>query len=116
MVASDASFVAPSKERIKVCSNREPNSGVPGRFKSYDWIASDEATRLLQLPARGARANRMLKGGLMDWGFSDAVMALGPLRTYVLDGLRQLILKSVADAPGASGGDPARPRANQEFV
>ena len=116
IVASDASLVAPSKERIETCSQREPNSGVPGRFKSYDWISKDEAARLLQLPARGARTNRILKGGLMDWGFSDAVMVLGPLRTYVLDGLRQLILKSLADSPGAPTADPARPRANQEFI
>ena len=37
LVASDASFVAPSKEKIDTCSTREPNQGVPQRFKSYDW-------------------------------------------------------------------------------
>lgn len=116
IVASDASFVAPSKERIHTCSHREPNSGVPLRFKSYDWISQQDATRLLQLPTRGARANRLLKGGVLDWGLSDALMALGPLRTYVLDGIRQLILKSVADSPEASKADPTRPRANQEFI
>jgi hypothetical protein len=116
LVASDASFVAPSAEKIDTCSTREPNPGVPQRFKSYDWISNDEAVRLRHLPARGARANRDLKTGLMDWGFPDAVMALGPLRNYVLDGIRQLILKSLSDVPGASGTDPGRPRANQEFI
>ena len=115
-VASDASFVAPSKAKIDTCSTREPNPGVPQRFKSYDWILKDEATRLRQLPPKGARANRDLKTGLMDWGFSDAVMVLGPLRSYVLDGIRQLILKSVSDVPGGSGADPEKPRANQEFI
>jgi len=115
-VASDASFVAPNKEKIDTCSTREPNPGVPQRFKSYDWISKDEATRLRQLPPKGARANRDLKTGLMDWGFSDAVMALGPLRSYVLDGIRQLILKSVSDVPGGSEADPEKPRANQEFI
>jgi hypothetical protein len=52
----------------------------------------------------------------MDWGFPDAVMALGPLRSYVLDGIRQLILKSVSDVPGSSGTDLDKPRANQEFI
>jgi hypothetical protein len=116
LVASDASFVAPSKERIDTCSTREPNRGVPQRFKSYDWISSDEATQLRQLPRQGARVNRDLKTGLMDWGFPDAVMALGPLRSYVLDGIRQLILKSLSDVPGDSGADPEKPRANQEFM
>lgn len=49
-------------------------------------------------------------------------MALGPLRGYVLDGVRQLILKSLADVRsdadgrGGSEADPVKPRANQEFV
>jgi hypothetical protein len=116
IIASDASFVAPSKARIDTCSAREPNVSVPQRFKSYDWISKDQATRLRQLPARGARTNRQLKGDLMDWAFSDAVMVLGPLRSYVLDGVRQLILNSLADSPGAPQAEPDKPRANQEFV
>lgn len=116
IIAADAFLVAPSKARIDTCSTREPNPGVSQRFKSYDWISSDEAARLLQLSARGARANRQLKSDLMDWAFSDAVMALGPLRTYALDGIRQLILKSLADAPTASQANATRARVNQEFV
>ena len=116
IIAADASLVAPNKARIDTCSTREPNTGISQRFKSYDWISKDEATRLRQLPARGARANRQLKSDLMDWAFSDAVMALGPLRTYVLNGIRQLILKSLADAAAASQVNATRARVNQEFV
>jgi len=47
IIASDASFVAPSKARIETCSRREPNPGIPQRFKSYDWIIPEEATRCL---------------------------------------------------------------------
>jgi hypothetical protein len=57
-----------------------------------------------------------LKSDLMDWGFFDAVMALGPLPAHVLNGLRQLILKSLADAPTTAQTDAAGARANQEFV
>ena len=116
LIAGDASFVAPNKARIDTCSTREPNAGVPHRFNSYDWISTDEAARLRQLPARGAKLNRQLKSDLMDWSFSDAVMALGPLRLYVLDGIRQLILKSLADASSGSHADATGARANQEFV
>lgn len=116
LIASDASFVAPSKEKIDTCSRHEPNQGVPQRFKSYDWISKDEAERLRRLPKRGARANRELKNGLMDWGFPDAVMALGPLRSYVLDGIRQLLLKSLADSSGLGKADATTPQTNQEFV
>lgn len=116
LIAGDASFVAPNKTRIDTCSSREPNAGVPYRFRSYDWISKDEATRLRQLPARGAKVNRQLKSDLMDWSFSDAVMALGPLRHYVLDGIRQLILKSLADESASSQAHAAAPPANREFI
>ena len=116
IIASDASFVAPSKARIETCSHLEPNLGVPQRFKSYDWITSEEAARLTHLPSKGARANRELKIGLMDWGFSDAVLALGPLRPYVLDGIRQLILKSQGDSRAASAAAPDRQPVDQEYI
>ena len=116
MVASDATFVAPSKQLIDTCSTREPDSGVAQRFKSYDWLSKEEAARLGQSPPRGARVNRQLKTGLMDWAFPDAVMALGPLRTYVLDGIRELILKSLRDSPGAANANPNQVRPDQEFV
>lgn len=60
--------------------------------------------------------NRKLKNGLLDWGFSDAVLALGPLRTYLLDGIQQLILKSVAVSPEGSREGPLTPRDKQEYV
>jgi len=116
IVASDASFVAPSKARIQACSRRESNLAVPQRFKSYDWIPPEEAARMAHLPSKGARANRALKTGLMDWGFSDAVLALGPLRPYVLDGIRQLILKSQGDSRAAGVSDPTRQPVDQEFI
>ena len=116
IVASDAELVAPSRSRIELCSRRQPNPDVPSRFKSYDWINKDEAARLLKLPSKGARVNRTLKGGLMDWGFSDAVIALGPLRPYIQNALRQLILKSLADSPESQAGDPIHPSVDQEFI
>jgi hypothetical protein len=115
IIASDASFVAPSKARIQTCSRRERNLAVPQRFKSYDWITPEEAARMARFRPKGARANRALKTGLMDWGFSDAVLVLGPLRLYVLDGIRQLILKSQADSRTAGVSGPNRP-VDQEYI
>jgi hypothetical protein len=114
IIASDASFVAPSKARIETCSRREPNLAVPQRFKSYDWITPDEGAQMAHLRPKGARANRALKTGLMDWGFSDAVLALGPLRVYVLDGIRQLILKSQGDSRAAGVSDPTHQTVDQD--
>jgi hypothetical protein len=116
IIASDARSVAPEKARIETCSHREPNPDVPLRFKSYDWITQETASQLLQLHSKAARVNRAAKTDLLDWGFSDAVMALGPLRTYILDGIRQLVLKSLADSPATSKADAEKPKANQEFI
>jgi len=116
IVRSDAEFVGPSAATIKSCSTLRHDPSEPDRYISYDWIPADEAPGLLSRVPRGALANRKLKNGLLDWGFSDAILALGPLRTYILDGIRQLILKSVAISLDDSRGDPATPTASQEYV
>jgi hypothetical protein len=116
IVENDAALVGPAADRIKLCSRKEPDKTEDGRFISYDWIPTEDAPRLLALAHRGALVNRKLKNGILDWGFSDAVLALGPLRTYLLDGIRQLILKSVAISPDGTRGGPAIPRNDQEYV
>lgn len=116
IVESDAALVGPSADRIKLCSRRESDKTESGRFISYDWIPTEDAPRLLALAHRGALVNRSLKNGILDWGFTDAVLALGPLRTYLLDGIRQLILKSVAIAPDGTRGDKSIRRDDQEYV
>src|SRR5579859_1432267 len=116
IVESDAELVGPSADRIKLCARREKDQNEEGRFVSYNWISKDDAKGLMSKPSRGALVNRKLKTGILDWGFTDAVLALGPLRTYLLDGIRQLILKSVAmSAEGIRGGPPT-PRDDQEYV
>ena len=116
IVESDAALVGPSADRIKLCSTLKPDTIEKGRFISYDWIPTEDAPRLQALAHRGALVNRRLKNGILDWGFTDAVLALGPLRTYLLDGIRQLILKSVdISAGGIRGGRDIR-RADQEYV
>ncbi|HEY1526246.1 MAG TPA: hypothetical protein VGH51_08420 [Candidatus Angelobacter sp.] len=116
IIESDAALVGPSADRIKLCSTLKRDINDPGRFISYDWIPTEDAPRLLALVSRGALVNRKLKNGILDWGFSDAILALGPLRTYLLDGIRQLILKSVAiSRDGIRGGVPT-PRDDQEYM
>jgi hypothetical protein len=116
IVESDAELVGPSADRIKLCAKREKDQNEEGRFISYNWISKDDAKGLMSKPSRGALVNRKLKTGILDWGFTDAVLALGPLRTYLLDGIRQLILKSVAMSPEGIRGGPPTPRDDQEYV
>ena len=46
--------------------------------------------------------NRELKAGLVDWGLSDVLMAVGPMGGILRDGLRQLMAKSAAFDPNAA--------------
>jgi hypothetical protein len=49
--------------------------------------------------------NRELKAGLVDWGLSDVLMAVGPLGGILRDGVRQLMAKSAAFDPNAAEAD-----------
>jgi hypothetical protein len=117
ILAADARLAGPSRQRLKTCSTRGADPAVKGRFLSYDWVSPAEVQELLKLPRRSALVNRTLKNNLSDWGFADAVLALGPMHAWMVDGIRQLILKSVA-ASEATGTDAMAifPAANQEFV
>jgi hypothetical protein len=120
IVDPDTRLTGPSVERIKACSRREADTAVAGRFVAYDWIPEADAQQLLAHEKRGALMNRQIKHSLSDWQFPDAVMALGPLNALLVDGIRELILKSVAE-PGKSialmeGASPLTPAPNQEFV
>jgi len=116
IVESDASLVGPGIAYIDLCSRSAIDPVTPHRFVSYPWIDAPTAQRLKALPLRGATINRDLKNGLLDWGFSDAVLALGPLRPYLLDGIRQVVLKSTYVTQDGTRGDSTAPRPNQEFV
>jgi hypothetical protein len=120
IVASDAHLAGPAEQLIKTCSTREADPQVPGRFISYDWISADEARQLLTQPKRAARINGSLKSGTMDWGFTDAVASLGPMRDLLVEGIRQLILKAVVDSPvttkNLTASSLLSPVPDQDFV
>jgi hypothetical protein len=94
IIAQDAPLTGPSSTYIGVCSQSQP-ANVPGRFLFYPWISSDQAKRLKALPARGALLNRAFKSSLFDWGLSDALLAVGNLQPFLLQGIRQLVMKSI---------------------
>ncbi|MGH9745521.1 MAG: hypothetical protein ACRD59_05345 [Candidatus Acidiferrales bacterium] len=116
IVAKDAELAGPSKPYIATCATTEKDEKNPGRFLSYSWIEPGEAKRLEALPAKGARLNRGLKNNVLDWGFSDAVLSVGAMRNLLLEGIRQLILKSVNVAADGTRGPDVEPAPNQEFV
>jgi hypothetical protein len=112
--APEAYLAGPDRSLLQVCSNQSAqNPGGLGRF--YPWISADEAATLSKIPPHGALANRALKDDLLDWGLSDALLAVGPLGGILRDGMRQLMAESAAfDPNGAASslGSDARERYN----
>jgi hypothetical protein len=51
----------------------------------HQWITDEEYRAALARPpaGRGAWINRSIKREILNWGLSDAVIALGPMRTFV---------------------------------
>lgn len=98
LIPHDADLAGPSKEQIETCSvpkGNQPDPDHAGRYLAYRWIDPAEAAKLEHKPRRAALLNRSLKSGLMDWGFGDAVMALGPMQEVLTSGIRQLLRKSL---------------------
>lgn len=115
MVAADVSLVGPDKTTLGNCS---PNTETKKKKKkaplgpSYQFITETQYKELLKTPKQGAFLNRKLKDGLMDWGFTDAVVSLGPMRQLLLEGLQQLIQQAIP-LPDDPASDPSQ---EQEFI
>jgi hypothetical protein len=116
IIAEDAALAGPSVKYIDSCSSLKPDVTHPGRFLSYQWIDESDVQKLKALPVRGALINRNLKNDVLDWGFTDAMLAVSEMRPYLLEGIRQLVRKSVHVAADGSRGKGVLPASNQEFV
>jgi hypothetical protein len=96
LIAHDARLTGPSKEYLDICATPStPDPAHAGRYVSYQWIGTSDASELSHLNRRALILNRSLKTGLMDWGFGDAVMALGPMEDVLSAGIRELLIKSL---------------------
>ncbi len=96
IMTGESRLAGPNATLLNLCSEAaEPDPSNPGRFRAYTWISPDEAKKLESNRPRGALFNRWLKTSILDWGFSDAMMAVGSLHDLFREGVRQLFLKSV---------------------
>lgn len=103
IVAKEAGLVYPDPSHIAVCS-APAVANQDGTFKSYPWItAADIQHPVAPWPAPAA-VNRSVKRNIMDWGFVDALLAVGPLHQYLVQGIREVVLHSFT------------PNDKQEFV
>ena len=96
LIARDALLTGASKPQLSVCAaSTTPDPAHSNRYLSYQWIDSSEASDLNHVKRQAQILNRSLKNGLMDWGFADAVMALGPMEDVLSAGIRELLIKSL---------------------
>jgi hypothetical protein len=96
LIARDSLLTGSSKTQLSICDTpTTPDPAHPKRYLSYRWIKTSEASELNRISRHATILNRSLKSGLMDWGFGDAVMALGPMEKVLGAGIRELLIKSL---------------------
>jgi hypothetical protein len=107
IVASETRLAGPNAELLDFCSQpAQPDPARPGRFRAYTWISREGAKQMETAEAQGALINRWFKNSILDWGFSDAMLAVGSMHGLFREGMRQLFLKSVRfNANGSETGD-----------
>ncbi len=123
IMTGEARLAGPSKTLLDLCSQAEEmDMSHSGRFKAYAWISPQDAKTLESIRPKGALLNRSLKNSILDWGFSDAVMAVGAMQDLFRDGVRQLFVKSVRfNADGSKTDEWEQPlkdplRNDREFI
>ena len=95
IIPGEARLAGPDADLLNMCSNPTvQDAHHPGRFTAYQWLAPQEAASLKSMPHRGALANRLLKNNILDWGVSDAFLAVGSMRNLFREGMRKLFVKS----------------------
>lgn len=110
MIAADAHLTGPDRAEIGVCAaNAQPDPAHPGRFLAWPLIPPAQAAGLEALHRHASFLNRSLKNSVLDWGFSDAVMTLGPLEQVLKAAIRELLVQSLA----ADHIDPAAAESDQ---
>lgn len=78
LVAPEAGVAGLDREHLDLCYDNTP--------PHHRWLTPEEYDRAVQSRpplGGGARLNRYLKQQILDWGLSDAVIATGPMRSYL---------------------------------
>ena len=113
LIARDALLTGASKPQLSVCATSTMQDPAHAkRYLSYQWIEHSEAADLNHVKHQAKVLNRSLKNGLMDWGFADAVMALGPMEDVLSAGIRELLIKSLQ--PSVKDGATPAPKVDDE--
>jgi hypothetical protein len=96
IMPGEATLAGPEKGLLGLCSQPSlPDPDHPRRYKAFQWLDPAKAKALESIKPKAALVNRILKDDILDWRFSDAVMAVGSMHDIFREGIRQLILESV---------------------
>ena len=104
ILAKEATLVGLDKGHFGTCAAKTVEDSTPNRFRSYAWISKSDVQQRQRPWPNPAVLNRSLKRDILDWGFADALLAVGPMQEYIVEGIREVVLASVT------------PAENQEFV
>jgi len=122
MLPNEMSLAGRDAGYLSLCSQRkEHNSdGITGRFDTYAWITPEQAAQLNSSESKGLILNRKLKVNLLDWRISDALLGVGPLEKYLVEGTRQLLMKCVSTAAATTANlnttAPMQQAAGAEYI
>jgi hypothetical protein len=89
---------------VALCGQETMPDKVDGRFDSYNWLkaAGLDIATLNNRRGHAVLINRWGKVQIMDWNFSDAVLGVGPLERYLVEAIRELLVKCVDHASTAT--------------
>jgi hypothetical protein len=77
IVSPDADLAGADRERLEFCARTDS--------PYYPWISQPQLQELINrapTSGGGAAINVKIKRSIMNWGLSDAAMAMGPMRVY----------------------------------
>lgn len=103
LLRPEAELAGPDKKHLRLCAR-----DVAPYHAWLDATDVEQAIRRKVRHAGGAKANRALKAEIMNWGLADAVIAVGPMRTYLHEAMEK--------AFEYAGSFEGRSAAEQEFV
>jgi hypothetical protein len=104
ILAKEAALVDLDKKHFETCAAKTVEDSTTNRFRSYAWITKSDIQQRQRPWPNPAVLNRSLKRDILDWGFADALLAVGPMQEYLIEGIRQIVLASVT------------PAENQEYI
>lgn len=93
IMVNEAFLAGPNTQYLDICS------GIKDKYSqidppTYAFIDQDFARKLEAKASPSASLNHDLKSSILDWGLSDATLAVGPLHSLLVEAIQQLLIKS----------------------